>query len=374
MNYKIVALALFAILIGCAMSAEDWHNHGGHHATEPPTAPPTAAAAHHSSTPAPTEHSSHQATSQPTAAPTHAASHTAAPTHAPTAAPTHAASHTAAPTHAPTAAPTHAASHTAAPTQKASSSGSSTTSLCGITSTSSEPVQILVPLYVYPGSDWDTVATAAESGVKIIAIINPNSGPDTSGPDSSYNTYMSKLTAAGVDMIGYVHTSYGDRSTSDVYADIDTYASLYPGLKGIFIDEASPSSSEISYYQGVYDQITGHSGYTNVILNPGTQPDQGYLAVSTSIVIFEDAASNFQNNFASWVTCAPSAAEKSGYKYRFSGIAYAASSGSLSSLVDSMVGSGMGLVYVTDGAAGGSTYNTLASYFSSEASTVEALN
>jgi hypothetical protein len=34
----------------------------------------------------------------------------------------------------------------------------------------------------------------------------------------------------------------------------------------------------------------------------------------------------------------------------------------------------MGLVYVTDGASGCCTYNTLASYFSSEASAVAALN
>jgi hypothetical protein len=51
---------------------------------------------------------------------------------------------------------------------------------------------------------------------EIIAIINPNSGPDSAGPDSSYTTYMKKLTAAGVDMVGYVHTSYGARAVSDV--------------------------------------------------------------------------------------------------------------------------------------------------------------
>jgi len=36
---------------------------------------------------------------------------------------------------------------------------------------------------------------------------------------------MTKLHNAGVEMIGYVHTSYGARSISDVKAEIDIYAS-----------------------------------------------------------------------------------------------------------------------------------------------------
>jgi len=334
MNYKIVALALFALLVGCAI-AED-HHHTSHHGTTPTPTEQAESTTRHGTTPAPTEHSA---------------------THAPTQKATH----------APTVAPTQKSS------SSSSSSGSSSTSLCGITSTSEEPLKILVPLYVYPGSDWDTVVDAA-SNVKIIAIINPNSGPDTSGPDSSYTSYMSKLTAAGVEMVGYVHTSYGDRAASDVQADVDTYASLYPGLKGIFVDEASASSSELSYYQTLYNYIQSKSGYVNTILNPGTQPDQGYLDAATSIVIFEDSASNLQNNFASWVTCAPSSSEKSGYKYRFAGIAYAESQSGMAGILDTMENSGMGLVYVTDGASGCCTYNTLASYFSTEASTVASMN
>nr|P11113.1 RecName: Full=Spherulin-4; Flags: Precursor [Physarum polycephalum]CAA32212.1 spherulin 4 precursor [Physarum polycephalum] len=244
-----------------------------------------------------------------------------------------------------------------------------------ITATSSEPIKLLVPLYVYPGAAWDSVANAAKTGVKIIAIINPNSGPASSGPDSSYTTYMNKLTAAGVDMVGYVHTSYGARAVGDVNADIDTYASKYPGLKGIFLDEASASASEISYYTNVYNHIKSKSGYVNSILNPGTQPDQGYLAISSNIVIFEDAGSNLKNNYASWVKCAPSASQKSGYKYKFSGIAHSTSSGSMSGIINTMVSVlAMGLVYVTDGAAGCCTYNTLTSYLSQEASAVHALN
>jgi hypothetical protein len=217
------------------------------------------------------------------------------------------------------------------------------------------------------------MVTAANSGLQIIAIINPNSGPIATGPDSSYTTYMTKLKNAGVVMVGYVHTSYGTRDIATVESEIDTYVRLYPGIVGIFLDEASADASEISYYTSVYSHIMS-KGLVHSILNPGTQPDQGYVAISTNIVIFESDAASYNSNFASWVACAPTAAEKSGYKYHYSGIAYAASSSQMTSLVSEFSAAGMGLVYVTDGTLGGGTYNALPSYFTSETSAVDALN
>lgn len=315
-------------------------------------------------------------TQKPTSAPTHAP--TSAPTHAPTSAPTHAptTAPTSAPTHAPTTAPTSAPTQkpTTAPTQKPTSAPTtSPTNLCGITSTSTEPLRILVPLYEDPNTDWNTLITAAQTGANIWAIINPNSGPDTAGPSSDYVSYMAQFEAAGITMLGYVHTSYGARAISAVTTDINTYARLYPGLAGIFIDEAATDASEIPYYQQVYSAITG-AGYQYDIINPGTQPDQGYLAVSTSIVIFEDVASNLVNDFSSWVTCAPTASEKAGYKYRFAGMAISASQSNMPSLITTMQNSGMGFVYVTNGAAGGNTYGALPSFFAQEVANVNALN
>jgi len=216
------------------------------------------------------------------------------------------------------------------------------------------------------------VAAAAKS-VPIIAIINPNSGPDSTA-GSDYTSGMAMLAAAGVTMIGYVHTSYGDRAISDVTADIATYAAQYPGLAGIFIDECATSSSELSYYTQVYSAIMSHSGYTNAILNPGTQPDQGYQAVSTNLVIFEDNASNLKNNFASWVSCAPSASEKAGYKYHFSAMAIAASQSNMPSLISTMESAGIGMVYVTDASLSGNTYGVLPSFFTTEVSQIESDN
>jgi hypothetical protein len=231
----------------------------------------------------------------------------------------------------------------------------------------------LVPLYVAPGSEWDSLITAA-ANVQIIAIINPNSGPGT-GPDSSYTSYMAKFKNAGIEMVGYVYTSYGERAISAVEADVNTYATKFPGLSGIFFDEASAEKSDVAFYTTATNYVLSKSGYVHSILNPGVQPDQGYFAASTAIVLFEDTAANFKNaDFDSWVTCAPTAAEQDDYKYHFAGIAYAASQSTGAALITSFHNAGMGLVYVTDGAAGCCTYNDLVSYFAAEANAVLAIN
>lgn len=309
---------------------------------------------------------------------TQAPANTAAPTTKPTTAPTTKPSSTSAPsTSAPTTKPTTAptAAPTTKPTTKPTTAPSTpaNTDLCAVTPTSSEPVKLLVPLYVYPGAAWDQLVAAA-SQVKIVAIINPNSGP-LSTVDSSYSTYMTKLANAGIEMVGYVHTTYGQRAIADVKADIDTWASKYPLIKGIFLDEASDSASEISYYTQVYQYVMSKSGYVHSILNPGVQPDAGYVAISTNIVVFENYGSSLASTtLASWVTCAPSAAAKAGYKYKFSGIAHTTAAGNEAAYVQAMINKGMGMVYVTDGAGGCCTYNSLVSYFAQEAASVASLN
>jgi len=285
---------------------------------------------------------------------------TSAPTTKPTSAPA-----TAAPTTKPATAPTNkpATAPTTAPT----------TDLCAITPVSSEPVKIMVPLYVYPGAAWDALIAAA-SKVKILAIINPNSGP-VATVDNAYSTYMTKLKNAGIEMVGYVYTGWGNRDVALVKADIDTYASKYPLITGIFLDEGATEASKIPVYTQIYNHIKTKSGYVHTILNPGVVPDQGYMAISTNIMIYENYGTSLAGtSLSNWVKCAPTAAQKAGYKYRFSGIAHTASASIQASYVQALANKGIGYVYVTDGAGGCCTYNSLTTYFAQLASAVEAVN
>lgn len=300
-------------------------------------------------------------TTKPTTAPTTAP--TTKPTTAPTTAPT--TKPTTAPATAPTTRPT--AAPTTVPT-----TAPATGDLCAITPVSTEPVKVMVPLYVYPGAAWDALIAAA-SQVKILAIINPNSGPNPT-VDSSYSTYMTKLKNAGIEMVGYVYTSYGARDLAAVQADITTYATKYPLLTGIFLDEAAADAGKIPVYTQIYNFIKSKN-YVHTILNPGIVPDQGYLAISSNIMIYENYGTSLSGaSFASWVKCAPNAAQKSGYKYKFSGIAHTAPSSIQASYVQSLANKGIGYVYVTDGAGGCCTYNSLTTYFAQLASAVAAVN
>jgi len=285
---------------------------------------------------------------------------TSAPTTKPTSAPA-----TAAPTTKPTTAPT-----TKPPTAPTTAP---TTDLCTITPVSSEPLKIMVPLYVYPGPAWDALIAAA-SKVKILAIINPNSGP-VATVDNAYSTYMTKLKNAGIEMVGYVYTGWGNRDVNVVKADIDTYASKYPLVTGIFLDEGATEASKLPVYTQIYNHIKSKPGYIHTILNPGVVPDQGYMDISTNIMIYENYGTSLtSSSFSNWVKCAPSAAQKAGYKYKFSGIAHTASSSVQASYVQALANKGIGYVYVTDGAGGCCTYNSLTTYFAQLASAVEAVN
>jgi len=224
-------------------------------------------------------------------------------------------------------------------------------------STCSTKVKIMVPLYVYPGAAWDAVAAGASS-VSTLAIINPNSGP-ASTPDSSYVTYMQKLSDAGVEMVGYVYTGYGTRAIAAVKADIDTYATQYPLLKGIFLDEGAAGADMVPYYQALHDYILSMPGWTYNIVNPGIVPDSGYLAASTQIVSLE--------NYGTSVVSAgvPNFAQCSN-RDQFVAIVHTVVAGSMDSIIDAVLSMDyFGYIYVTDGLGGCCTYNSLTNYYAS---------
>lgn len=305
---------------------------------------------------------------QSTSAPTKPAS---APTAAPTVKSTTKAT-TKPPSSSTTKATTGATSQpTRAPTAKATTKASSApTAKAATTAPSggcSGPIKVMVPLYTYPGATWDTVAASGRI-VPTVAIINPNSGPGN-GPDSSYNTYMTKLHNAGVEMVGYVHTSWGARDINTVKREIDIYASQFPYVVGIFLDEAAVDSAQLSYYQQLYTYIMSMPGWKYDILNPGAAPAQGYLNAATQIVSFEDNVSKFASSSnPSFASC--------NNKDKFSVIAYGASSvSSMQSAVNTAKSKGYyGWVYITSPTDVCCIYNSLPSYYASMASYIASVN
>ena len=71
----------------------------------------------------------------------------------------------------------------------------------------------IIPLYTAPTNpSWAAVAAAkaAHPAVPVLAVVNPANGPGAA-PSADYTAGIARLTAAGVKVIGYVHTLWGAR-------------------------------------------------------------------------------------------------------------------------------------------------------------------
>lgn len=214
----------------------------------------------------------------------------------------------------------------------------------------------MIPAYFAPGatSPWEQVI--ASTAPRTTMIVNPASGPGDS-PDPAYQETIRRAQAAGVRVLGYVHTSWGARKSARVRAEVDRYASWYD-VDGIFFDEAATSAAQLSYYRTLYRHVKTTSGGGQVVLNHGTVPDERYMEVSDVAVLFEGSAAAYST--------APSAAWRHAYgPDRFADLVYAAPPESLSQIMATAEARGVGHLYATDDVLD-NPWDTLPSYYDSE--------
>jgi hypothetical protein len=144
--------------------------------------------------------------------------------------------------------------------------------------------------------DWDQII--ADGPAISHVIINPDSGP-TKKCQEDYLNLTQRLHAAPFDdlqILGYVHTSYGKRNISTVEAEIDVYYSCY-SMDGIFLDEVADTCSEIPYYAQLYAFIKAKRGAATVVINPGTNSEACYLNVSDIMITFEDNYATYNKSY-----------------------------------------------------------------------------
>lgn len=171
--------------------------------------------------------------------------------------------------------------------------------------------RLLIPSYFYPASDsshsWTVMCNDASA--QSIVILNPNSGPGTAS-DSTYVTAVKYCQRKDINVIGYVHTSYGARSITDVEAEIDEFYSWY-GVDGIFLDEMSDDSSTLNYYSALHSYIhtKGSSSHDLDVGNMGTVSSTDWALSNNAVdilVIFEDSQSAFSSfTMPSWASSYP---------------------------------------------------------------------
>ncbi len=238
-------------------------------------------------------------------------------------------------------------------------------------------LQILLPLYIYPNwydrdkYIWSQVILAAKK-VPIVAIINPNSGPDRSPPNVDYQQGIKDLHQAQIKIVGYVHSNYSRRNLQAVKADIDLYFKHF-NVDGIFIDEAATTKDKLDYYRQIYRYIKAQDKQAQVIVNHGTTPDESYLRqpVADLFVIFE----NYQR---AWKSYHPPAYLENYLPQHFAALVHTTANIKLmKSTLDRAVKDRFGYIYITNDSTDTANHNpwdSLPSYWQQQVQYIQKIN
>jgi hypothetical protein len=188
----------------------------------------------------------------------------------------------------------------------------------------SQEVSELIPAYIYPANlasgtaeqengknIWHHLCdTASTSGASSTIIANIDNGPGSSY-DSNWASAMNYCANKRLNVVGYVYTSYGQRSVSSVEADIAEWVSLYgANVQGIFFDGVPTSATDSrcpdsdceSYYATIIAYAQSEISDALIITNPGSSnSDSGWILSNRAMndhpadidVIFEGDVSSF---------------------------------------------------------------------------------
>jgi spherulation-specific family 4 protein len=146
----------------------------------------------------------------------------------------------------------------------------------------------IVPLYTDPSdSSWSALVTArqAHPTVRVVAIVNPDSGPGAS-KSNAYTTGIAALVAADIQVIGYVATGYASHSLASMQTEIDTWRTFYPQIDGIFFDEQSNLAADVDYYRTLSQYAKAHN-LVYTVGNPGTDTAEAFIGALDTMLIYE---------------------------------------------------------------------------------------
>jgi len=222
--------------------------------------------------------------------------------------------------------------------------------------------RMFVPAYVYPGVEWDRLIAAAPTVGIIVA--NPADGPGAI-VDSTYLDAMARARQAGVMVLGYVTTAYGERASADVLLDINTYYDLYHP-SGIFLSEG-PMDTDCDAMESTF------LAYANAAR---ARDPQAFIALGTrlcaSYVYFTDLMVLFSAQLGIYDAFQPAAWMPARSPERFAHLVSEVPGEALEATVGRAHTLGAGWIYVTDDVLP-NPWDTLPSYFDRELQIISTL-
>jgi len=223
-------------------------------------------------------------------------------------------------------------------------------------------VRMAVPAYFAPGPEWQRVIAAAPTVGMV--IINPANGPGASAV-SGYTQVIAQARAAGIIVLGYVSTSYGQRPEADVIADINGYYDNY-SLSGIYLAEG-PMEADCTSLEMQYRRVADAAHARNAqYLAIGTHYCPTYISFSDLMVEFAMSWSDYQSYAVpTWMP--------SGSPERFCHFISDVPAAEAGAAISRAIANGAGWVFATDQTQP-NPWGQLPVYFDAELQAIRALS
>jgi hypothetical protein len=222
--------------------------------------------------------------------------------------------------------------------------------------------RMFVPAYVYPGAEWDRLIAAVPTVGIIVA--NPADGPGAI-VDSTYLDAMARARQAGIMVLGYVTTAYGQRASADVLLDINAYYDLYRP-SGIFLSEG-PMDTDCDAMESTF------LAYANAAR---ARDSQAFIALGTrlcaSYVYFTDLMVLFSAQLGIYDAFQPAAWMPARSPERFAHLVSEVPGEAMEATLGRAHALGAGWIYVTDDVLP-NPWDTLPSYFDREVQIISTL-
>jgi hypothetical protein len=223
-------------------------------------------------------------------------------------------------------------------------------------------VHMIVPAYWQPDGQWQRIIADAPTVGMI--IFNPASGPGTA-TDPAYPPVIAQAQAAGIRVLGYVATDYGQRAEADIDADVSGYFNLY-APSGIYFAEG-PMETDCDTLQPMYQRLTAlaRSRGSNVYVAIGTRYCPTYITFSDLMVEFAETYAMYQSySSPSWMPA--------GSPERFCHFVSEVADADAAAVLSRALRLGAGWVFTTDGTAP-NPWGALPSYYDQEVAALKAL-
>jgi len=219
-----------------------------------------------------------------------------------------------------------------------------------------------VPAYPWSASFWTrAIASRPAPGVMILNVTGLGAG---SAPVPHFQSLVQKAHAAGVSVLGYSSTEYGQRPAAAVEADARHYRAWYK-VNGMFLDLTANTRGELPYYRKLAAYVRAVHPGSVIWLNVGAYPAPGYMSVGNVVVAFEGSYASYRGlQVPAWAAHYKPA--------RFADVIYATPRSDLASAVRLSRLRRTGYLYVTSLPGSPDPYSALPGYWTREVAAVAA--